>query len=316
MLLNYWLSMKTHSEVSAGRVFNVFTSFAEDLQIDSVMDDVRRDLDNYHDFETEPRIRDEDMFRYRSNIMQMATTTPALLLLLSASSEIRLKALKALESFLIRRMVCRASTRGYGNLAIDLAVEIQENGLENADKTVVEFLRRESADYRVWPDDTTLENALVNLPLYRMLTRGRLRLVLEGVEEALRKSSMSEQTSVPQNLTIEHVMPRSWGANWPLPEGLTDDERELRRSTRNRMIHTIGNLTLTDGRLNSALSNAPWESKREALAKHSVLLLNNRLLTESEGKDWDEDFIQARSRRMAKLVTEVWPGPDSPVWDR
>ena len=312
LLLNYWLSMKTHGEVPAGRVFNAFTSFAEDLQINPVMDDVRRDLDNYHDFETGIRIRDEDMFRYRSNVMQMATMTPALLLLLSASPEIRLKALKALESFLIRRMVCRASTRGYGNLAIDLAVEIQEKGLENADRTVVAFLRRESADYRVWPDDTALENALVNLPLYRMLTRGRLRLVLEGIEEALRKSSMSEQTSVPENLTIEHVMPRSWAANWPLPPSV---DAEYAASNRNRMIHTIGNLTLTDGRLNSALSNAPWEQKRQTLAKHSILRLNHRLLAESKDKDWDEDFIQARSRRMAKLVAKVWPGPDSPVWD-
>ena len=312
MLLNYWLSMKTHTEVPAGRVFNVFTSFAEEFPIEPVMADVRRDLDNYLHFETETRIRDEDMFRYRSNVMQMATMTPALLLFLSAPSEIRLKSLKALESYLIRRMVCRASTRGYGTLAIDIAVKIQESGLENADKTVVEFLRQESADYRVWPDDTALENALVNLPLYRMLTLGRLRLVLEGVEGVLRKSSMSEQTNVPENLTIEHVMPQSWGTNWPLPPCV---DAEYAASNRNRMIHTIGNLTLTDGRLNSALSNAAWEQKRQTLAKHSVLRLNHRLLEESEGVDWDEDFIQARSRRMAELVAEVWPGPDSPAWD-
>ena len=312
MLLNYWLSMKIHNEVSAGRVFNAFTSFADEVPIESVMADVTRDLDNYRNFETETQARDEDMFRYRANVMQTATMTPALLLFLSASPEIRLKSLKALESFLIRRMVCRASTRGYGNLALELAIEIQDKGLENADKTVVEFLRRESADYRVWPDDAALEHALVNFPLYRMLTRGRLRLVLEGVEEAIRKSSMSEQTSVPRNLTIEHVMPRSWAANWPLPPCV---DAEYAASNRNRMIHTIGNLTLINGRLNASLSNAAWESKRKTLARHSTLLLNHRLLEESEGTDWDEDFIQARSRRMAKLVAEVWPGPDSPVWD-
>ena len=148
-----------------------------------------------------------------------------------------------------------------------------------------------------------------------MLTRGRLRLVLEGIEERIRESSMAEQISVPRNMTIEHVMPRSWGAGWPLPEGLMDHEREERRSNRNRVIHTIGNLTLTTRRLNSALSNAPWEQKRQTLAMHSILRLNHRLLAESNGKDWDEDFIQARSKRMAKLVAEVWPGPDSPGWD-
>ena len=89
----------------------------------------------------------------------------------------------------------------------------------------------------------------------------------------------------------------------------------MRANNRNRLIHTIGNLTLISGGLNSTLSNAPWQDKRETLGKHSVLHLNKDLLEESYDKDWDEDFIQARSKRMAKLVAEVWPGPDSPVWD-
>ena len=45
---------------------------------------------------------------------------------------------------------------------------------------------------------------------------------------------------------------------------------------RERVIHTIGNLTLLNSRLNAALSNGPWDSKREGLAEHSVLFLNNR----------------------------------------
>ena len=313
MLLNYWLAMCTVSEVPPGRVFSVFRTHADSLPIGDVMSDVNRDLGNYRRFEANTRTPDEEVFHYRTQVMQMGVVTPALLLLLSASVEKRTRAMQALESFLVRRMVCRGTTKDYNRLTLGLVGELQKNGLGNADSVVVDFLKRQTAESREWPDDEALERSLDTLLLYRLLTRGRLRLILEGVEGKLRTSSMAEQSDVPKNLTIEHVMPQSWEANWPLSN---DVEKTEEANNRNRLIHTIGNLTLVNGRLNPALSNDAWENKRNTLRKHSVMLLNDRLLAESEGKEWDEAFIQARSKRMAALVAQVWPGPHSPVWDQ
>jgi len=39
-----------------------------------------------------------------------------------------------------------------------------------------------------------------------------------------------------------------------------------------------------------------------------ILLLNNELMAEPV---WNEDDIRSRSRTMATMVCEVWPGPDS-----
>ena len=61
------------------------------------------------------------------------------------------------------------------------------------------------------------------------------------------------------------------------------------------------------------MSNDPWQSKRDELQKYAVLLLNNELLPQPS---WDEDTIRDRSRRMAKLVSERWPGPDSEEWNK
>lgn len=317
-LLGYWLTTNTASEVSPTRVFREFRRFSDDRPICNVMSEVQRDLGNYRRFELGPWDQTNEVFRYRLDVMNIRAITPALLLIFSATEEQRVRSLKALESFLIRRMAYRGSTRDYGRLTLGLVEELRESGLDNAGRVVVDFLRRQTAESREWPNDGALEQALVNLPLYRLLTRGRLRLLLEGVEEQLRKSSKAEEHSVPKSLTIEHVMPRSWGANWPLPDCLDDDERMMRANNRNRLIHTLGNLTLISGDLNSTLSNAAWEGKcgkRETLGKHFVLHLNKDLLDESRDTGWDEDFIQARSKSMAKLVSEVWPGPDSPVWD-
>ena len=105
-------------------------------------------------------------------------------------------------------------------------------------------------------------------------------------------------------------MPVGWRKEeWPLPEGVDEDAAVYQRVS-NTLIHTIAvyNLTLVTQKLNSSLSNSHWEHKRNGLLEHSVLLLNNELMSES---NWNEETIQSRSRRMADLVCEVWPGPET-----
>ena len=208
-LLDYWLEMRTSEEVSAGKVFNAFRKVADNQQIEDVMSEVKDDLLNYRRHEMEPREPVEKVFRYRASVMQIGAFTPALLAILSKLDKARFGALLALESFLVRRMVCRNTTKDYNRLALDLVSELDECGPEDADRAVVQFLSGQQADSRRWPTDEDLEDACSSLPLYRLLTRGRLRLVLEGVEEQYRKTSLAEETQAPRNLTIEHVLPRA-----------------------------------------------------------------------------------------------------------
>ena len=212
-------------------------------------------------------------------------------------------------------MVCRATTKDYNRLALDLVRELDRCEPEDTDRAVAKFLSGQTADSRRWPTNDDLERDLSTLPLYRLLTRGRLRLILEGIEEQYRKTSLAEEATVPPRLTIEHVLPQSWEAHWPLPTNLDELDEDEARQNRNLLLHTIGNLTLVTRRLNSLQSNDSWERKRETLREqHSVLFLNHFLLAESRGVAWDEQMILARSKRMAALVCDVWPGPDSPAW--
>ena len=321
-LFNYWLAMRRAPEVPANRALvaanRVFAEFRRQAEqpnsVEGLMKDVNRDLGNYRRFMFGERTPDEDKFHYRVNeVMEIRAITPVFLLLLSAPDEARRKSLKILESFLVRGMLCRGGgSQGSNLLSHELARELQRDRLDNADKVVRDFLRRQTAYNRQWPDDRELESRLDDRTVYRVITRRRLRMILEAVEERLRENPLSEHSDVPKGLTIEHVMPQNWLANWPLPEGADEQDAAERR---NWLIHTIGNLTLVNRRLNPALSNAAWDEKRDTLRKHSVLLMNDRLLQESEGVAWDEHFIQARSRRMAKIIAEVWPGPNSPAWD-
>ena len=192
-----------------------------------------------------------------------------------------------------------------------MASRLRESGLEDkTDAVTAGFLKEQTAYAREWPSDEAVADALGSSPLYRLLTRGRLRLVLEGIERRLRLSGKTEQPAVPKNLTIEHLMPVGWDKmEWQLPEGVDTDAATFQRNT---LIHSIGNLTLATQKLNSSMSNGPWASKRDELQEHSVLLLNNELLSQPA---WDEETIRCRSRRMAQLVSERWPGPASDEWN-
>lgn len=309
MLFNYWLAMRTKGEVAPAKVFDAFRSYADANRIDAAISEVKRDLNNYRQFEeNQGHTPEEKLFYYRKDVMQAGVITPVLLLLLSAEHEVRIRAFHVLESFLVRRMICRQTAKDYNRLTLDLAGKLQENGgLETADKVIAGFLKEQDAYARAWPSDKTVADSLEKSPLYRLLTRGRLRLVLEAIESRMR-SPMAEPQDAPRYLTIEHLMPQSWQQEWPLPDG-ADESAEYER---NNLVHSIGNLTLVTQKLNSSASNASWEVKREALQQHSILRLNKELASESH---WDEESIRDRSRRMARLVAECWPGPDSQAWE-
>ena len=311
MLINYWLAMRTGSEVSPTRVFDVFRNYVDGQELHAVMAVVKHDLVNYRDFEsTRGRSPEEESFYYHVDVMQARVITPVLLLLLSAEEGTRIGAFSALESFLVRRMICRQTTKDYNRLVLEMASRLRESGLDKADAVTAGFLKEQTAYAREWPSDEAVADALGSSPLYRLLTRGRLRLVLEGVERRLRLSGKTEQPAVPKNLTIEHLMPVGWDKmEWQLPDGVDTDAATYQRNT---LIHSIGNLTLATQKLNSSMSNGPWASKRDELQEHSVLLLNNELLSQPA---WDEDTIRCRSRRMAQLVSERWPGPASDEWN-
>ena len=167
----------------------------------------------------------------------------------------------------------------------------------------MQYLGRQTAFANQWPDDQTLLDTFVSEPLYWSLTAGRLNLILQGIEGDLR-TAWAESQAVPRSLHIEHVMPQGWQTDrWPLPENDNEDATIARR---NRLIHSIGNLTLVNQRLNSALSNAPWHQKRETLDKHTVLFLNKDLLANAPS-GWDETAVADRGKRLHQAAVRVWP---------
>ena len=192
--------------------------------------------------------------------MQAGVITPVLMWLLSSGvpPEQITTSLQALESYLVQRMVCGMTTRGYNRLFIGILSALDSAGAARSGEAITQYLKGQESYATQWPDDQQLRDAFLHRPVYRLMTRGRTRIVLERIEAGLRTDKAGDQ-SVPRDLTIEHVMPRGWRSDWKLPSDVEDEE--MAKSNRDRLIHTMGNLTLARSSLNTSLSNRPWEEK-------------------------------------------------------
>ena len=307
--LNHWLTLRNRLEMKPYNEFRAFEKYADTrLGAGDTIEDVARDMGDlgniYRDVE-EVRRADIARFLERRNVMNVGVVTPLLLWLLSADlpPAILRNCFKAVDSFLVRRVICGYSARSYGELFVGLIAKLAGASADNADRILVSYLGEQTAQAALWPSDKQLRERFIATPLYQYVTRGRLRMVLEGIEEKLR-TNKAESREVPGNLHIEHVMPQAWRPNWPLPDDMAADGEA--NTNRDRAIHTIGNLTLVNGRLNSSLSNAPWDSKRRTLSDHSVLFLNKRLVNKGP-RVWDEAAIEKRSKWLHKMAVKIWP---------
>jgi hypothetical protein len=311
VFLQHLLTLKTQAEVPAAHLYAAYRDFVRDRPDVAGTPEARlasiqryaRIYRRFDDTAQQPRI---SLFFERLGIMEIGTAYPFLLELISSlgAEEGRIVAvLGDIESLLVRRMVCRLSTRGYNRLFLDL-VSTLHNASTDLEGALRAKLLSATAEYDRWPDDAEFMSAWTRNPLYENLTRPRLRLLLEALEAALR-SEFAETSNVPRWLTVEHILPQSWSTHWPLPEGPSPVEVQLDRQS---ALHTIGNLTLLNDKLNPLVSNGPWAEKREALAEHSVLKLN-RDLCDREG--WDEAAIRERSSRLFDLALQCWPRPSA-----
>lgn len=315
--LNHWLTLRNRAEMKPYDEFRTFTKYTngrveEGETILQVAQDLRDLGKVYRDVENGQRM-DIGKFLERRNVMNVGVVTPLLLWLLSVElpGERLANCLTAIESFLVRRVVCGYSARSYGSLFVGLIQKLKNTPLDDVDSTVVSYLAQQEAQGTFWPDDKELRNRFITAPLYMSLTRGRMRMVLEGIEATLR-TKKTEITDVPGNLSIEHIMPQTWQPNWPLPEKLAKNEEVILE--RGQTIHTIGNLTLVTSPLNTELSNSSWSDKRKTLAKHSVLCLNRRLVNKGP-EDWDERAIKRRAKWLHNKAVKVWPHFDRLKFD-
>lgn len=324
IFVNHWMVARFRKEVPADRIFTAFRDevITEKLEIEPLLADLAAGATTFATLESWPAESAVGRFRYRVlQAMDSAVVTPLLLWLLrwpdqDLPAQQRDKALQCLESWLVRRMLCRLTTKDINRLVLDLLRELNAAGPARAGDAVEEYLAAQTADSRVWPSDEVVRATLETEPVYKALLRARLRMVLEAIEDR-RRTAKSEEPRCPRGLTVEHILPQAWREHWT-----ADITTDADAAERDSLLHTLGNLTLVNNRLNPALSNRPWTDalaverglgstgKRTELTKHSTLKLNADLV-HTAVKGWDHDLVRARTAELTQTVLDIWPSPRS-----
>jgi hypothetical protein len=307
--LAHYLTAVTTAEVPANHVFTTYRDFAEAHQeqtAGALLASLKRYSDIYRGFdERNPESR-ADLFFERLDRMGYDSAYPFLMELHARFGKHQdqvLGVLLDLESFLVRRMVCDLNTRGYNRLFVDM-LGILGDAVNGLQERVRSFLLKGDSDSNRWPDEDEFKVSWLTLPLGKRLVKARMRMLLEGLEQAYR-TGKSEPVEVPRKLQVEHIMPQAWQEHWDPPPESDDDEVDSVEQRRQR-IQTIGNLSLLTAKLNPAVKHGSWRKKRAAFEKHSLLMLNKDICKHD---DWDDAAIERRGRKLLDLAVKIWPYP-------
>lgn len=323
-VIAYWLTARCGEVVSVERLYDEFKNWllAGDYNAGEVIKEIRAAADLYDRLVSSPP---DEPTASLVDLLRATKTNTAWPLVLgvwglpNVTASQRQKLARILLSYLTRRGVCGLTTKDYNHIfvsALKLAVaRAEDDGL--AAEAVEQYLGRLGGDTRNWPDDGEFSAAIRDSNFYA-LNRARQRSFFAGLENHLRDSMAEDTVRVRATwsyLNIEHVMPQKWQTYWALAEGADPTAVEQR----DHAINLVGNLTLTNGRLNSKMRNAAWLEKKPAVQEKSTFLITTAsILSAPHGVDepdewsatWDEQRIAGRSSYLTRMALKVWPRPD------
>jgi len=275
---------------------DAFTRFVEiDGDIEQTLTDMVRKAVAYSAF-IAGNSTDVDLANHFFRVRRL-TEVPAILIMKlhgyyddsgSLSKADFIEALALIESYVLRRAVCRIQSRNFWSYFAAMSKRIGESS-PLLDLKV--SLARLTESYR-FPSDEEFSTALQEVDLYDLRV---CKVVLDGLENY----GNNEPTDT-SSYSIEHILPQ----NQNLPAGwrkMLGSDWESIQSTR---LHKIGNLTLTG--YNSTYSDKPFDEKKviDGGFNQSSVRLNQFVREQSA---WTELEIDRRTEDLAQSSLTIWP---------
>jgi len=211
----------------------------------------------------------------------------------SLDEKAKVRLLKALEAFMMRRHICEKRSNELETIFAGLT-GIADEGYEEA---VLEILREHT------PDDDEFESSFASFPFVPAVI-DRARYALEMFEYRAIGHKNEYYLADPDELELEHIIPKAADkastkkdfGDWPsyLGEGW--------KAKHSKMLHRIGNMTLLADELNVVASNNPFLAKRKEYAKSNIQLTKDLVhLGQFKFKQ-----VEDRSKAFAKQAVAMW----------
>lgn len=202
-----------------------------------------------------------------------------------------------LESFIMRRIITRATNKNYNQLFSDRLIL---NRVLSKEELICYLSGQEDKTNRM-PNDDEVKVAFHESYLTNKNATGILYLIESKIRS---RSFHSTQLLGINKYSLEHMMPKKWRNNWTF----FGDSNEA--ETRDNVLLTLGNLTIITQSLNSSIRDAEWSVKKSGrdekggLRKYAegIELLSPFL----DLDDWNETAIHNRADCLATKALSTW----------
>ncbi|ETT65650.1 DUF262 domain-containing HNH endonuclease family protein [Paenibacillus sp. FSL H8-0457] len=202
-----------------------------------------------------------------------------------------------LESYIMRRLVTRETTKNYNQLFSDRLIL---NRVFSKDE-FISYLSSQDDKINRMPTDDNIKTAFNESLLTNKYAAGVLYLIESKIRDRRRHSTQLLGIS---KYSLEHIMPKKWRNNW----FFTGDKAAA--DFRDRKLLTLGNLTIITQALNASIRDSDWATKKNGkgdkggLRKYAEGI--ETFSTYLNEDAWDENAIQDRATYLANKALETW----------
>jgi uncharacterized protein with ParB-like and HNH nuclease domain len=322
-----YLTLKLQSEIRYDQVFYYYKLFVINQSNFESIEVELKELNRYSKiFKRLTHPVDNSLFgRLSKRLIDMGITTIYPLLLyvegdIKISNSDKERIYKYLDSYVTRRFLCGLTTKNYNNVFLEYLKFFKKTKCSQKFK---DLLISKTSDTNLWPTDNMLLDKILERPLYREeknRSKSISNILLE-IERFNRGKKQEKVQFLNDGLTIEHILPRSWFQNWPLDNKFVTEEdfkisehavmleedkngKFHRIEKRNKILHTMGNLTILTNSLNPSISNSAFPVKKKEIARQSTLVVNSYFQSKEE---WNESEIQKRGKVLFNSIKLIWP---------
>jgi len=315
------LTVRTERELNIGRLFREFREWygSSGMDTETYLASIKERAEDFARL-IDPIGKDRlSVSARRLRSLDTSTVYPVLLLVMGLSRkglppQQRDQIATDIESYLVRRLVCQLTTKNYNSFFLGLLRQVAKTASAGGDVALAarNELTRPTGPAVTWPSDKEFRSAWLSKQVYMKSRPDRSAMILAALNAGLH-TSKSESIELDESLSVEHLMPQSAElADYPYPstEELPLGPDESTETRRDRLVHTIGNLTLLTQPLNSSVSNGPFPAKSREIVVHSDLRLNAMFRdAKPPYAIWNEINIRTRANSLFETALRIWPHP-------
>lgn len=305
------LKVKTEDKIEFSKVESLFESykrFIKDYNLDKteILDEIREYAilfrDNFdYDIVNNELTNESGIERINAIIFGLDTSTviPYTLYILKniEDQNQRNELFAFIESYIMRRMVVKATTKNYNQLFTDRLISNKILSKEQ----FIQYLETRNDKVNYLPNDKELKQGFENSVLINKQTAG----IIYFIESKIRnRHKQATQLLGINKYSLEHLMPKKWENKW---NGVpTKDAKDYR----NFKLKTLGNLAIITQSLNASIRDANWPTKKrgsgnkEGLTHYSGGI--ETLAPYLELSEWNEIEIEKRAEFLLTKAKEIW----------